>query len=141
MCVDLSGGDARVPEHLFYAHDFGAVLEQVRGEAVAQYVRARFSLPADVAQQVVDVVSERAQSERFAVFAQKDVASCGGQVACLYLSLFVILDTVDKAFGQGYNALLVALAEHAHEFRACVDAVPREHLAFRYAQSRTVHEF
>ena len=56
-------------EHLFYAHDFGTVLEQVRGEAVSQHVRARFSFPADFAKQVLDVVSECAQAERLSVFA------------------------------------------------------------------------
>ena len=56
-------------EHLFYAHDFGAVFEQVRGEAVPQHVRARLALPSDFAEQVVDVVPEGAQSIGLAVFA------------------------------------------------------------------------
>ena len=55
MRVDLCCRDARMPEHLFYAHDFGAVFEQVRGEAVTQHVRARLAFPADVAEQVVNV--------------------------------------------------------------------------------------
>lgn len=50
MRIDLSGGDVRMPEHLFDAHDFGTVFEQVRGKTVAQHVRARLALPADLAQ-------------------------------------------------------------------------------------------
>ena len=58
--IDLRGRDVRVPEHFLDAHDFGAVLEQVRGKTVAQHVRTRFALPADFAEQVLDVVTERA---------------------------------------------------------------------------------
>ena len=47
--VDLRCRDVRVPEHFLDAHDFGAVFEQVRCEAVAQHVRARFAFPADFA--------------------------------------------------------------------------------------------
>ena len=43
-------------EHLFYAHNFGAVFEQVRGETVPQHVRACLAFPADFAEQVLDVV-------------------------------------------------------------------------------------
>ena len=43
-------------EHFLDAHYFGAVLEQVRGETVAQYVRACLAFPADFAEQVLDVV-------------------------------------------------------------------------------------
>ena len=56
-------------EHLLDAHNFGAVLEQVRGETVSQHVRARFSFPADFAKQMLDVVPECAQAERLSVFA------------------------------------------------------------------------
>ena len=58
-----------MPEHLLDAHNFGAVLEQVRGEAVPQHVRACLAFPADFAKQVLDVVSECAQAERLSVFA------------------------------------------------------------------------
>ena len=47
-----------MPEHFLDAHDFGAVLEQVRREAVAQHMRTRLALPADAAEQVVDVVPQ-----------------------------------------------------------------------------------
>ena len=56
--IDLRGRDVRMSEHFLDAHDFGAVFEQVRGEAVAQHMWARFALPADFAEQVVDVVSQ-----------------------------------------------------------------------------------
>ena len=69
MSIDLRGRDVRVAEHLFYAHDFGTVFEQVRGEAVSQHVGACFPFPADAAEQVMDVVSQSSQSERLAVFA------------------------------------------------------------------------
>ena len=72
--IDLRGRDVRVPEHFLNAHDFGAVLEQVRREAVAQHMRARLALPADAAEQVVDVVPQRADGEWLAVFAQEYVA-------------------------------------------------------------------
>ena len=58
-----------MPEHFLDAHDFGAVLEQVRGKTVTQHVRARFPFPADFSEQVVDVVTESADGKRFAVFA------------------------------------------------------------------------
>ena len=57
MSIDLRGRNVRVPEHLFYAHDFGTVFEQVRGEAVSQHVGACLALPTYAAEQVVDVVS------------------------------------------------------------------------------------
>ena len=47
-------------EHLFYAHDFGAVFQQVGGKAMAQYVGAGLAFPADFTQQVLDVVPKRA---------------------------------------------------------------------------------
>lgn len=72
-----------MPEHLFYAHDLGAVFEQVRGEAVAQHVRGCLAFPADFAQQVVDVDSERSQPERLAVATQEHEARGGGEVPCL----------------------------------------------------------
>ena len=56
-------------EHFLDAHDFGSVFEQVRREAVSQYVGACFPFPADAAEQVMDVVSQSSQSERLAVFA------------------------------------------------------------------------
>ena len=83
MCVDLSGGNVRMTEHLFYAHNIGAVFEQVRSKAMAEHVRAGFAFPADVAEQFLDIVSKRAQAERLAVFAQEYVACGGGQVARL----------------------------------------------------------
>ena len=60
---------------------------------------------------------------------------------CLDLHLFVICDAVDETFGKRNDAFLVALAEYAYELCVCVDAVPREHLAFRDTQSRAVNEF
>jgi hypothetical protein len=49
VSVDLGSGNVRVSEHLLYAHDLGAVFEQVRGETVPQHVRARLAFPADFA--------------------------------------------------------------------------------------------
>ena len=128
-------------EHLFHAHDLGAVFEQVRGEAVAQYVRGRLAFPSDFAQQVVDVVPERPEPERLAVATQEHEARGGREVPCLYLHLFVIADAFDKTFGNGDDAFLAALAENAHELGAYVDTVPCEHLAFRNAEPGTVDEF
>ena len=74
MRIYLRGRDVRVSEHFLDAHDFGAVFEQVRGKAVTKHVRARLAFPADIAEQVVDVVSERADAEWFAFFAEEYVA-------------------------------------------------------------------
>ena len=73
MRIDLRGRDVRVPEHFLDAHDFGAVLEQVCCEAVSQHMRTRLALPADAAEQVVDVVPQRADGEGLAVFTQEYV--------------------------------------------------------------------
>ena len=35
MCINLSGGDVRMTEHLFYAHNLGTIFEQVRSKAMA----------------------------------------------------------------------------------------------------------
>ena len=67
--VDLRGGNVRMPEHFFDAHDFGAVFEQVRGKTVAQHVRACFPFPADFSEQVVNVVSQCADVIGLSVFA------------------------------------------------------------------------
>lgn len=129
-----------MPEHLFYAHDFGAVFEQVCSKAMAEHVRARFTFPTDFAEQVLDVVSKRAQAERLAVFAQEYVARGSGHVPRLHLYLSVICDAVDETFGKWNNAFLVTLAEHAYEFGVSVDAVPGEILAFRNAEPGSVDE-
>ena len=81
--IDLRGRDVRVPEHFLDAHDFGTVLEQVRREAVSQHMRTRLALPADAAEQVVDVVPQRADGEGLAVFAQEYVARFVWRVPCL----------------------------------------------------------
>ena len=82
MSINLSGGDVRMTEHLFYAHNLGTIFEQVRSKAMAKHVRARFTFPADVAEQFLDIVSKRAQAERLAVFAQEYIACGCRQVLC-----------------------------------------------------------
>src|SRR5262249_56079965 len=39
MCVDLGGGNARVPEHFLHRAQVSARLQHMRGERVAQHVR------------------------------------------------------------------------------------------------------
>ena len=57
------------------------------------------------------------------------------------LHLLEVRDAFDETFCQGHDSLLAPFSEHSYELRACVDAVPGEHLAFRDAQPRPVDEF
>ena len=103
-------------EHFLDAHDFGAVLEQVRGETVAQYVRACLAFPADFPQQVVDVVAQCAESKRFAIFAQEYKARGAWGVSCIDLCRPEFFEPGNERICNGDDALLISFTDHAGEF-------------------------
>ena len=119
MRIDLRGRDVRVPEHFLDAHDFGAIFEQVRGEAMAQYVRACFPFPADFTEQVVDVVTECADGEWLAVFAQEHVARFARCMPGLDFCGPEFPKPCDKRICDGDDAFLVAFTDDANKAFFC----------------------
>ena len=111
--VDLRGGDVRVSEHFFDAHDFGTVFEEVRCKTVAQHVRARFPFPANFAEQIVNVVAERADAVRLSVVAQEHIASFGGGVTCFNFRCFEFFKPRNQRVRDGDNAFFAPLADDA----------------------------
>jgi len=75
--VDLRRAQALVAEQLLHAAQVGAVVQQVRREAVTQRVRADPGIEAGLHEVFVELAAHRAGAERFAVLVEEDASLVG----------------------------------------------------------------
>src|SRR4051812_30400983 len=68
--VDLRRAQALVAEQLLHAAQVGAVVQQVRGEAVTQRVRADARIEAGRHEVLVQLATDRARAQRLAVLVE-----------------------------------------------------------------------
>ena len=111
MDVDFGSRYALVAQHLLDGAQVGATFKQMGGEAVAQGVRTDVFSDAGQFAQLLDDVENHLAREHGAVTIQKEdvltAAFCRLMVARL---LQIEVDLFNGGGGDGYQALLVALA-------------------------------
>src|SRR5438093_2771059 len=132
MGVALRGREPAVAEQLLDHPEVGAVVEQVRGERVAQRVRAHAARDAGGADRAPDDRMDRAHAEPPAPMVDEDRPAAGG--APLEIG-------VQRARGRravGHHALLASLAEHADGARIAVERVEVEARQLGDSQPRRV---
>src|SRR5262245_48514799 len=124
MGVDLSRGDARMPQHLLHGAQVAARLENVRRKGVPQNVRMDFPGEAELDGPVAQARLHRARSEPPAAAPYEERAS---PVVREGLALRQPRpDRRESVAADGNDAGLVALAGDAHGRIAQVDAVKIE---------------
>ena len=95
--VDLGGAEALVAEQFLDAAQVGAVVEQVRREAVTQRVRADSRVEAGRDQILVELAPDGAGAEGFAVLVEEDAAGRGALALGLRAAEFeVALHGLDR---------------------------------------------
>src|SRR6266404_431613 len=70
--VDLRGAQRLMAQQLLHAAEVRAVVEQVRGEAMPQRVRADRRVQADLLEVLVELAADRARAEAAAVLVHEE---------------------------------------------------------------------
>lgn len=132
--VDLGGGEVGVAEELLDAAEVGSVVEEVGGEAVAQFVGTDLELDAGTAQVFLEQVVDGAGGDAAAEFAEKEGALMdSGGVA-------VVLDGAEGGRADGAEAVLAAFAGDAEGLVDDVDVSDVEFHQFVQAEAGAVEE-
>src|SRR5215207_7311704 len=144
VCVDLRGGEARVAEQLLYVAQVCAAVEEVRGEGVAQGVRAYVVVYARADFDVlVHHAPDRARRDSRALVVQEDgqrVALGEGRVVEERGAHFgqVSHQRVQRGLAEGHYALLAPLALDANHPPAEVNVLHVQLHQLRDAHARAV---
>src|SRR5690242_15835476 len=117
MRVDLGRREALVPQQLLDDAQVGAALEQVRGEAVAERVRAHALGQAGLAPQPVEAPAQAADTERRAEVVEKyrrRLLAAGRRTPQEHRPALVEvrLERVARRRPEQPDPLLAALAQH-----------------------------
>src|SRR4051794_31956635 len=99
--VDLRRGDVGVPEHLLHRAEVAAAGEEVRGERVAQRVRAHLLLEPGRARVALDDLVEALAREARAAPVDEQVADVAGADERWAAALEVDPDRVDRLAPDG----------------------------------------
>ena len=138
--VDFRGEDRFVAEHFLDDAQIGAVLDEVRGEGVAEGVRGDFLADAREQRLLFDEIENGHPAQRAAVFVQEgDVVEgrFGGRGACVE----VVLEGVGCHFPEGDEPLFVAFADDAHKALLEIDVRDLQAAGFGDAQAAAVEDF
>ena len=141
MRVDLRRRDVAVAEHLLQRAQVGAAFEHVRGKAVAQQVRVQ-PLDADFAPVFLDYGEDGAPADAPAARVQKHRVRVLGRarlrVKMRPAGVQIGVKRAGSAAQERHEALLAALAAHAHQLAIAQKAGEIEADQLAYAQATAV---
>ena len=134
MGVDLGGAEVGVAEKLLDAAEVGAVVEEVGGEAVPEFVRADLEADGGVAQVFLQEVADGAHGDAAAELAEEEgaVVDAGGDA--------IVLDGAEGGATDGTEAVFAAFAGDAEAFVEVVDVADVEFDEFVEAEAGAVEE-
>src|SRR4051812_42187051 len=138
--VDLRRGDVRVAEHLLDRAQVAAAREEVRGEGVAQRVRAHPVLEPDGARMALDDLVEALPREAGATAVDEQMPRVGGGGQLRAAALEVEAHGGDGLAPDRDEALLGALAAGAQHAGLQVEVTDLEVDRLARAQPTRVHE-
>ena len=138
--VDLGREDGLVSQHFLHDAQVGPVLDEVRGEGVAEGVRGDFLADAGEQRLFLDEVENGHPAQWAAVFVEEgDVVE--GRLGGLRADVEVGAERVSGHLAEGDEALFVALADHAHEALLQVDVRDEQAAGLGDAQAAAVEDF
>src|SRR6185436_15937030 len=109
--VDLRGGDVGVTEKELHDPQVGTVVDEVRGESVAQNVRRELLGGYRALTVAADQVPERLPRHAGSARGEKE------RVRSAFSLIQIARDPVDRLLTERYEALLGAFAHHAQNAR------------------------
>ena len=132
--VDLGGAEVGVAEELLDAAEVGAVVEEVGGEAVPEFVRADLEADGGVAQVFLQEVADGTHGDAAAELAEEEgaVVDTGGDA--------IMLDGAEGGAAHGTEAVLAAFAGDAEAFFEVVDVADVEFDELVEAEAGAVEE-
>jgi len=136
--VDFGGADARVAEQFLDDAQVGAVVEQVRGEAVPEHVRGNVAGDAGAPGAAFDPQPEGHGRERRAARGQKHVGRRARPHQLGPADLQIAVERFDGFAADGHNAFLVALADDVDEPRVQVQLLEAQVAQLRQTQARGI---
>ena len=115
MGVDLGGAEVGVSEQFLDAAEISSVVQEVGGEAVAEFVRTDFESDAGMAEVFLEEVVDGAHGDAAPEFAEEEwpFMDAGGGA--------VVLDGAEGGATDGANPVLAAFAGDAQGFFERVD--------------------
>ncbi len=137
--VDFRGEDRLVAEHFLHDAQVGAVLDEVRGEGVAEGVRGDFLADACEQRLLFDQIENGHPAQRAAVFVEEcDVVE--GWLGSLRAGVEVVAERVGGELPEGDEPLFVAFADHAHEAFLQIDVRDLQAAGLGDAQAAAVED-
>ena len=132
--VNLGGAEVGVTQQFLDAAEVGAVVEEVGGEAVPEFVRADFKTDGGVSEVFLEEVIDGAHGEAAAEFAQKEGAfvDAGG--------LAIVLDRAEGRATDGTEPVFPAFAGYPEGFVKVVDVGDIQFDEFMKAEAGAVEK-
>ena len=113
--VDFGGADARMAQHFLDDAEVGAVLEQVRREAVPEHVRSNVFIDATTFDALFDVQPKGHAGESGAATGEENSAGGAGFDELWARGAEVTFERGDGGFADRDDAFLVPLANDVDE--------------------------
>ena len=133
VCINLRGREARVAEEFLYVAQVGAAVQEVRGERVAQGVRADVVYPGSLLYVLVNHAPDRARGDARALVVQEEGVRfpLGGRSVLKKVVAHrqITQDGVERRIAERDYALLAPLARYAQELPSEIyvaDVQPRQ---------------
>ena len=136
--IYLGCGDGFVTQHLLDGTQVGSAFQQVGGEGVAEGVGADGFGDAGAVGQLLDQVEDHDARDAVAPAGQEDVVLIAGLDAAVAAVHEPIVDFLDGAAGDGYQALLAAFALDADELLVEVEVAEAQVAQLADAQAAAV---
>lgn len=138
MRIDLGSRDFLVAEHLLDGPQVGAAFQQVRGKRMAEGMWADPFMDTSQGDLLLDDVEDHDPRERGAPAVEKQDVLEAFLGYDLDPVLEIVVDLMERCLGNGYQTLLVALAQDPNEALFGVDIRVSQVDQFRYAQPAAV---